>query len=222
VAAADNYAVDVYWNEDPGPDSGDLSVVRETTKFTIYNSGPTTGIEIRYLVRARDIEYRLDVLTQTYPLEVDNPGNVVVYVDTVATSGVTLTPGYVTDYLPSFRAAATVGALPADPWDWTPARSCEIVAPADQPVGQYLQAGLFLNYGIPWELPRVKITTSWHFRYGDGTNPLYPDTSGSSVAYADLAFTVPLVPYIASLSATTYGSPAYHMMAGCSLRLDLE
>jgi len=51
VSAVDDYAVEYYWQEDPGPNSGHLYVVKTTINFIIKNSGATTGIKIYYRVK---------------------------------------------------------------------------------------------------------------------------------------------------------------------------
>ena len=51
VSDVDDYAVELYWQEDPGPNSGHLYPVKTTSNFTIKNSGTTTGIKVYYRVK---------------------------------------------------------------------------------------------------------------------------------------------------------------------------
>ena len=52
VSDVDDYAVELHWQEDPGPNSGYLYVEKTTTNFTIKNSGTTTGKKIYYRAKA--------------------------------------------------------------------------------------------------------------------------------------------------------------------------
>lgn len=51
VSDVDDYAVELHWQEDPGPNAGYLYVVKSTTTFSIRNSGTTTGKKIHYRAR---------------------------------------------------------------------------------------------------------------------------------------------------------------------------
>lgn len=51
VSDVDDYAVELHWQEDPGPNSGYLYVVKTTSNFSIRNSGTTTGKKIHYRAR---------------------------------------------------------------------------------------------------------------------------------------------------------------------------
>ena len=51
VSTVDDYAVELDWQEDPGPNAGYLYVTKTTTNFTICNSGTTTGKKIHYRAR---------------------------------------------------------------------------------------------------------------------------------------------------------------------------
>jgi hypothetical protein len=51
VSTVDEYAVELHWQEDPGPNAGYLYVVKTVSQFTVCNSGTTTGKKIHYRAR---------------------------------------------------------------------------------------------------------------------------------------------------------------------------
>lgn len=51
VSDVDDYAVELHWQEDPGPNAGYLYVVKTTSNFKVCNSGSTTGKKIHYRAR---------------------------------------------------------------------------------------------------------------------------------------------------------------------------
>lgn len=51
VSSVDDYAVELHWQEDPGPNAGYLYVTKTTSNFKVQNSGSTTGKKVYYRVK---------------------------------------------------------------------------------------------------------------------------------------------------------------------------
>ena len=51
VSSVDDYAVELHWQEDPGPNAGYLYPVKAKDSFSLRNSGSTTGKKVYYRVK---------------------------------------------------------------------------------------------------------------------------------------------------------------------------